>query len=260
MKRVGAALIAASVLCLCLAVLEEKPYRESEKRMDAVREKYVKEVCEEKKSDREDVYLKRAIDFEGFRRQNEDVIGWIYIPGTPVDYPILRNPYDNYYLNHDFHGQPSAAGAIFVQAQTPEAFVSRHTIVYGHHLKDGQMFGWLPQYRMPEVRAEHPKIYLYVPNRAFAVTVYSVYECPDMSETYRVSYLDGQFREWIEMTKKERMYEISAVPGEGDRIVTLSTCAAQGGNRRFVVHGILEGGDASGIREQEKTEGSAQLR
>lgn len=237
-KKAGSLLVLASAVFLCAAVKEESPYLETEAKMDRLRTEF---TLRQNPPEHTDACPERVIDFEGLKRRNADIIGWISIPGTPVDYPVLRNPYDNYYLDHDIDGNANEAGAVFVQQNTDVSFQASHTVLYGHNLKDGQMFGWLPRYREPGVREAHPEILLYLPGKSYTAEIYSVYECPDASETYQTAYPSQEaFADWIRMTKTSSLYDVPVAPEADSRILTLSTCTNQGDHARLVVHAVIQ--------------------
>lgn len=240
-KVVVFVLLLVSVIFLGLAVKEELPYIQAQHKNGEIRNLY-SDIPDDSKdlSDAEEVegYENREIDFTALQTINPDIIGWIYVPDTPIDYPILQNPYDNYYLSHDAEGSYSEIGSVFMQAAGSRSFTAEHNILYAHNLIDDQMFGALPVYANQGVRDSQPYIYVYLPNRTLQCEIYSAYECADGSETYRITYADsGDFAEWINMTVSASNYT-SITPKQTDKILTLSTCADMG-STRFVVHSII---------------------
>lgn len=216
-----------------MAVIEEFPYLKNDRTMKTIRAKYIQT--------QEDSNLKRVIDFKGLQQINQDIIGWIYIPETPIDYPILKNPYDDYYLYRDYSGQYHDVGSIFMRAATQPDFSDQHTILYGHHMIDGQMFGWLPNYQEDAVLKEHPYIYIYLPGKVLMWEIYSIYQCQDATDTYRTVFEDEEdWKEWQDMTVS--LCAASALRSKiktESPVLTLSTCTASG-QERYVVHGMLK--------------------
>ena len=238
MKRMLAAiLMMAGILCLCMAAKEEWPYVVEKLKELEVRNAYVQEDEGEGGYPAE---LERQIDFTGLKRVNPDIVAWIYVPGTPIDYPVLKNPYDNYYLTHDFEGAYSKLGAIFMQAAASEDFVQRHTILYGHNMASGQMFGRLKWYAQKEFRDAHPYIYIYQPKQTLRCRVYSVYECLDGSDTYQTVFSDDkEYHLWQQMTAASDDAQ-TTVPSRKEQVLTLSTCTDSGYMKRLVVHSVIE--------------------
>lgn len=178
----------------------------------------------------------RQIDFAALEKVNPDIEGWLWIPGTPIDYPILRSPSMNYYLSHDYTGAKSELGSIFQQAGADPSFAARHTILYGHNLVDNQMFGALSKYASQAARDGQPYVYVYLPGRTLDFEIYSAYECADGTKTYQLTFGSGKaFGQWLDFTRSSSLYPVAMAPGEGDGILTLSTCTDQG-DKRFVVH------------------------
>ena len=91
---------------------------------------------------------------------NPDVVGWLVIEGTSIDYPVVQGDDNEYYLNVDFHGQTSDRGAIFRDYRYTDD--DSYNIIYGHHMKDGTMFHDLYLYKSPDYRDKHPNI-LFIP-------------------------------------------------------------------------------------------------
>ena len=233
-KRVGVLFITAAVIFFVLAAISELPYRKNAGHMKQIRVEYTQAQPKEAG----DPQMYRQIDFDGLKRINPDIVAWISIPGTPVDYPVLKNPYDDYYLYRDYAGQYQYTGSIFMRAAAAADFSGKHTILYGHNMTDGQMFGWLKNYRDVENRNAHPYIYIYLPERkALKWQVYSVYQCYDATDTYRTVFEDADdYKTWQEMTVRLGKASVELKPV--DRVLTLSTCTASG-RERYTVHGVL---------------------
>ena len=83
------------------------------------------------------------VDFNGLKAINPEVIGWIQIEGTSISYPIMKGKDNDYYLKHTFEGNYNAAGSIFIDYTNNSNFEDCNTIIYGHNMKNGSMFGLL---------------------------------------------------------------------------------------------------------------------
>ena len=92
------------------------------------------------------------------RDKNKDLIGWINIPGTVVDYPIVQTINNSYYMDHTFAKRKNAGGAIFMDYRGNNAFQDDISLVYGHHMKDGSMFSSLRQYKSVQFLLSHQRI------------------------------------------------------------------------------------------------------
>ena len=101
------------------------------------------------------------IDFDFLLGENEDIIGWIQVDGTKIDYPILYDTtFNRYYLNHNFKGTTTGYGSIFVLSENANDFTDFNTIVYGHNMLDGSMFAQLHQFRKKDFFDSHGQIIL----------------------------------------------------------------------------------------------------
>lgn len=184
----------------------------------------------------------KAIDWDALRKLNGDIVAWIQIPGTKVDYPVLSCPSFNYYLNHDVKGQKNILGAIFIQPEVQTDFLDCHTVIYGHNMRDQQMFGSLHLFESEKFWKQHQDVFLYFPESEFQATVYSVYDVPDTTETYRTEFdTEAEWKAWIEMSVGKSIYNTGITPEKNDRVITLSTCSnGKGKNSRFVVNCVVK--------------------
>ena len=120
----------------------------NEKKYDEVVKEVVKE--EVKKEPQEDAYTS-PIDFKKLQEQNPDVYAWIEIPGTNVNYPIMRHPTDDaYYLDHTIDGTAGLPGSIYTENYNNKEFTDFNTVIYGHDMRDGTMFKDLHKYEDEE--------------------------------------------------------------------------------------------------------------
>ena len=93
--------------------------------------------------------LDLEVDFAGLRSQNSDIVGWIYSPGTVINYPIVQAADNDYYLHRHIDGTYSGGGSIFMDYACSSDFSGINTILYGHHMYDGSMFASLSNYKNP---------------------------------------------------------------------------------------------------------------
>ena len=105
------------------------------------------------------------IDFAGLQAVNPDVIAWIDIPGLSVSYPVVQGEDNSYYLHHLFTGEYNSSGSIFADCHNQPDFTDQNTIIYGHNMKNGSMFGTLSHYQDQVLWEENPYFYLYVPGK-----------------------------------------------------------------------------------------------
>lgn len=116
------------------------------------------------------------IDFQTLKQENPDTVGWIRIPDTSIDYPILWDPDSNdTYLTTDFYGKESVYGAIFLDADSRPDFSGWNHPIYGHHMRDGSMFKDVVKFKDPEYFEEHRFFQIYTPERTIHLKALACY-------------------------------------------------------------------------------------
>ena len=161
----------------------------------------------------------RNIDWDYLKSINEDIIAWIEIEGTNINYPILKDN-DVYYLKHSFDKKYNSNGSIFTTNSLP--FEDKETIVYGHNMKTGAMFSDLSKYWNKEFMYSHPTFKIYTPDFNYEAIVISVYSIGIETENNNIKVLN--FEERLEYYKKVSKYNIEN-NDEINKIVKLSTCS-----------------------------------
>ena len=160
------------------------------------------------------------IGWEKLNNINEDIIGWIKIDNTNINYPILKDNDNLKYLKHSFDGKYNNNGAIFTLNNNP--FQDYETVLYGHNMKSGIMFSELGKYMNKEFFDKHSSFEIYTKNQNYKATVFSCYSIGINKEENNIKLLD--FEEQVEYYKKASKYSVDNV-GEIKKIVKLSTCS-----------------------------------
>lgn len=239
-KRTGilsAVLILAAGVFAALAVREYLPYWSNEFSV-----RLLKMELEEAVQDEGDAKKKRKNkDWDKLQGINEDIIAWIEVPGTKIDYPILRSPSFSYYLHRDFRKRKNVLGSVFVQPEVAEELSGQHIIIYGHNMRDKQMFGLLHNFESEKFFKEHKDVYIYQPGQILHAAVYSAYDCMDATDTYKTEFdSEDAWGEWQEMTVRRSCYHTGTEPKASDQVITLSTCSNGKGRRsRYVVNCVV---------------------
>ena len=130
----------------------------------------------EKESLAGDVRFLMDLDLEALRQTNRRVLGWICIPDSPVDYPLLQVDSNSEYLRRAWDGTPNRAGCIFLECRNSADFSDFNTIIYGHYMRNAAMFGSLHDYGSQEYRDAHPYIYIATDERVLCYEVFAAYE------------------------------------------------------------------------------------
>lgn len=189
-----------------------------------------------------DQNLFRTIDFAGLRSKNREICAWLWIPGCALDVPVAHGQDNAYYLTHDAFCRERIYGSIFAPCDTPEDFSERHTILYGHNMRDGTMFGGLKKYREASWEQEFPYLYLYLPGEAWQCRIWSVEETDAKSDVYRLgAWSDADWNAWVQERKENSIIFGSSEEKEVQKILTLSTCIGDGSSsQRLAVHAAVE--------------------
>lgn len=127
----------------------------------------------------EETPITNRIDFNALKSINSDVVSWISIPGTSVDYPILVGGSDEEYLYKDIGREYSPLGSIFSYADTSRTFSDSHTFIFGHNMREYQMFGELRKYLNKDYMENHKKFYIYLENRVLECDIFSIFICDE---------------------------------------------------------------------------------
>lgn len=188
----------------------------------------------------------KTINFDDLQKNdNKDIYAWIYIPDTQIDYPIVQHDTDNmYYLNYSIDGTEGYPGCIYSENYNSKNFTDNNTVLYGHNMRDGSMFGDLNAYLEENYYNEHPYIYIYTPGRIYAYEVFAAYKSDDrhllLSYDFSVA---GAFENYLTeaMTQASENGRLTAdwQPSDNTYVLTLSTCVAGNESRRFLVQGRL---------------------
>ena len=188
----------------------------------------------------EDAFL-AAVDLEALRSVNEDVVGWIAIPGTRLSYPLVQGADNRYYLSRSWKQEPSSGGAVFLESTNSRDFTDFHTIVYAHQMRDDSMFGILSQYGDPDFFRSHPSVYLALDGGVYRYEVFSAQKAGVKSMVYRLDLEEGGMEsEFIQYCVDNSVVNAGVVPEAGARILTLSTCVGSDRANRWVVHAALQ--------------------
>ena len=181
----------------------------------------------------------KEIDWDELQKINPDIVGWIRLPDSNIDYPIVQGQDNDKYLHTLFDGSWGQAGCIFADANTADPFRQFNTVVYGHHMKDGTMFNNLKKFKDPEYAKSHPVFDLYTPDRNYKLEVVAFLNCPSDSEIYETNIDQQKTKSFIDFVRKTAEYTTAVTMSENDRYVVLSTCAYEYEGARYVVIGKL---------------------
>lgn len=182
------------------------------------------------------------IDFQALRSVNEDVIGWIYIEALDgISYPVVKGSDNSYYLHMTYEKNYNFAGTIFVDCENSGDFSDCNTLVYGHNMKNGSMFGQLRKFSQdPETYKKSKYFWIFTPEKDYRYEIISAYTTGVNSDTYTLFKGPGtEFEEYLNtiVSRSEIQTEAENLNIK-DKVVTLSTCTGNE-STRFVVQGRM---------------------
>lgn len=122
-----------------------------------------------------------TVDWDALRAINPDIVGWIYMPGTVINYPVVQTTDNDKYLTLDFEGNPGTIvnfGTIFLDYNNESDFTDRNNVIYGHHMNDGSMFAPIAKLEDEGEFNSHRVVYLLSPTGNFRLTTFSLMHIP----------------------------------------------------------------------------------
>ncbi|MCQ2478811.1 MAG: class B sortase [Clostridia bacterium] len=195
-----------------------------------------------------EIYV-NPIDFKSLKAANPDIYGWITVDGTKVDYPILRSGPDkeeDFYLTHDYTGEEKRYGSIFMQRLNAEDFTDSNTVLYGHNMLSGAMFGTLKKFKSQEFFDQNRNIYIYTPENIYRYEICAAYvsDNKNIMRSYNFHMLTG-YQRFITLCLTSQNNKSALIREElpvfvEDKIITLSTCTSNDTERYIVVGKLVE--------------------
>ena len=175
------------------------------------------------------------VDFDILRAQNPDIIGWIYSPDTPINYPIAQSEDNDYYLRRLTDGTRNTAGTIFVDFRNSADFSDRNTLVYGHNMKNDTMFGTLSEYDSQSYYESHRTLWLLTPEQSWKLEPIAGFVTRADSDSYTLFESREELVGYLEEALTRSGFESEVDPEQTERIVTLTTCTYQGVDKRYIL-------------------------
>jgi sortase B len=179
------------------------------------------------------------IDFEALQEINPNAVAWLYSPDTMIDYPVIQAADYNYYLHRLPDGTYNANGSLFIDYNW-DSFEDRLTVVYGHNMKNGKMFGSLVNYKKQDYFEAHPYLYLYTADSG-NYRIDLMYGCVIGAGQWRdrAFMFDVNLNEFLTYAAHNATFASEAQYAQGDKVIALSTCSYEFDDARYVVVGIL---------------------
>ena len=170
------------------------------------------------------------------QQQNERIIGWLSLEGTRLDNPVLQAADNDFYLTHNYRDEKSRGGSVFADFRN-DVLQDRHTIFYGHVLRNGTMFGDLAKFNEQNYAETHPTFYYETNDKTYVLHVFAAYQTTTDHYYIETQFTDITFHAFLQDIQSRSAITMPVDVTIQDKIVTFSTCTtSQNDRERFVVH------------------------
>lgn len=218
-------------------------YHQSDVEYEQLAEKYVKPTkSDDKPADPDnpeptDEYDLLEIDWESLQKINSDIIGWIRIPDTPINYPIVQGETNDTYIHKTFEKRALSSGALFLDARNSKYLDDYASIIYGHNMKNGSMFGYLGKYLNEDFYNAHRRVEIYTPEWTKIYEVNFVYLSKYTDTAYDLTAVDKEsYARWIDDRQRQSIYKDTQIVSLDNKSIVLSTCHGRaGGDERCII-------------------------
>ncbi len=186
-------------------------------------------------------YANVPTSFDKLLKINNDVVGWLKVNNTKVNYAVTQGDDNEYYLGHDIYRKSYTTGWIFMDYRNDAVNLSRNTVIYGHNLRTGYMFGDLKSTTNKSwyLNKENQIITFNTVGKEMKWKIFAMYKTDYTTDYLKVNfYDDNEFMNFINMIKDRSIYNFNVNVGVNDKILTLSTCSGSN-NRRLAIHAVL---------------------
>lgn len=179
-----------------------------------------------------------VIDFEKLKSINPDVVGWVKIDETTINYPIMQTTNNEYYLKKDIYNNYEQCGSIFLDYKNSSNFTDKNIVIYGHYIKKGIMFADLVKI-YDGTLGNDVTVNIYTPEKTMKFKVFSSYETDPEDYSINTSIQENEYNEFINTLKGRSKNNFESEFINSNQILTLSTCDSSG-KKRILVHASLD--------------------
>jgi sortase B len=178
------------------------------------------------------------VDFTALKAINSDSIGWLYCPDTVIDYPVMEADDYSYYLDHLPDGTYNINGSLFLDYGCASDFSDKLSVIYGHSMKSGKMFGTLAKYKNQSYFDQHPYMYLYTENKNYRIAL--IYGAVVSANQWIDKGYAQDAEGLLKYAKAHTTFNSSEECSADDNLVVMSTCSYEYSDARYFVVGVLQ--------------------
>ena len=179
----------------------------------------------------------RQIDFNALNNLNKDVIGWIFIPGTRIDEPVLKGANNDTYLRTNLYKKYMLAGTIFIDENDGKDFNDDKTIIYGHNMTNGTRFGQISKFQGFDFFDEHPNVYIYKPDGT--MYVYDIFVAKTIEASSPLYYNIESYDQFVSEIQSGAP-QVRSISHKKAPIILMSTCVNSDLTKRYVIAARLK--------------------
>ena len=219
---------------------------ESEKENVELESEKKGETISTENTEEQNVVTERTLQVKQLQEQNADIVGWLEIENTNINYPVLQGTDNSYYMTHNYKKENSRNGSIFLDANYNWNIASNNLLIYGHNLGNGMMFQELLKYEKESFYREHPVIRFTTAEEDAEYEIISVFKSrvyhKSEKNVFRYYFFlnsesEEEYNQFVRNAKNASSYPIDATASYGDQLITLSTCSYYVQDGRFAVVG-----------------------
>ena len=192
----------------------------------------------------DDKTTERMLQVQELQKENPDVVGWIEIEGTNINYPVLQGTDNSYYMTHNYKKEETKDGSIFLDKDYDWSIPSSNLLMYGHNMGDGAMFQDLLKYENEEFYKQHPIVRFTTATEDAEYEIISAFKSrvyyKSEKNVFRYYYFinadnEEEYNEFVNNAKEASFYDTGKDAEYGDQLMTLSTCSYHTEDGRFAV-------------------------
>lgn len=187
---------------------------------------------------------KRILQLEELQKENTDIVAWLEIEGTNVNYPVLQTTDNDYYMERDYKKEYNRHGSIFLDKDYNWGIPSSNLLLYGHNKNDNKMFGELLNYKKEDFYKKHKNIKFTTLKEESTYEILSIFYSrvyyQNETDVFRYYFFvnaenEEEYDEFVNNAKKVSIYDTGVEAKFGEQLLTLSTCEYSQDNGRFVI-------------------------
>ena len=250
-KRVAFDVVTTTILIVAICVFAFSlfqlvkmliPYYSGGKEYDKLKDKAI--TIETTKDSEDTSEARFKVDFDVLLQENPDTVAWIrFDEPSIISYPVVKSADNKEYLTKTFTESDNKLGAIFMDMRNTSDFSDKNTMIYGHNMRNGSMFGTFRKLH-EQSNLTSPYVWICTPKHTWRYKIFSVHTASVTGETYTLfSMADEQFAEYLKSMKSASELQLDAEADKDDKVITMSTCTGNSSTRFVIQAKRLEKGE-----------------